>query len=267
MDSDESAGMEASVSGKVKAGEPPIRKAMVLAAGRGERMRPLTDKRPKPLIEVNGSPMIDQILDRLAAAGIEDAVVNLHYLGDQLHEHLEGRPRPRVSFSREESLLDTGGGVTKALPLLGEEPFFVVNGDVVWLDGPRPVLQRLAEAWNPDTMDALLLLQPGNGAFGYDGPGDFRMDPLGRLTRRAERKLAPFVYAGLQVLHPRLFEGAPEGAFSLNLLWDQAAAAGRLYGLRHEGAWYHVGTPAALKAVERELLYELGGWRDDGNGG
>ncbi len=244
-----------------------IRTAMVLAAGRGERMRPLTEERPKPMIPVNGQPMIDQLLDRLADAGVEQAVVNLHYKGDLLRRHLEGRERPRIVFSDEESLLDTGGGIARALPLLGEEPFYVANGDVVWLDGPAPALGRLAEAWDPERMDALLLLQPGNGAFGYDGLGDFRMDPEGRLTRRDERKLAPFIYAGLQVLHPRLLEGAPEGAFSLNRLWDRAAEAGRLYGLRHEGAWYHVGTPAALKAVERELAFELGGWRDETNGG
>jgi MurNAc alpha-1-phosphate uridylyltransferase len=231
---------------------------MVLAAGRGERMRPLTDSRPKPMIEVKGRPMIDQLLDRLAEAGVEEAVVNLHHLGGLLRRHLEARKgSPRIRFSEEESLLDTGGGVARALPLLGEAPFFVANGDVVWLDA----------AWDPEAMDVLLLLQPGSGAFGYDGPGDFRMDPQGRLTRRSERKLAPFVYAGLHILHPRLLEGAPNGAFSLNLLWDRAAAAGRLFGLRHEGAWYHVGTPAALQAVERELTLELGGWRDDMNGG
>ncbi|MEX0760664.1 MAG: nucleotidyltransferase family protein [Tistlia sp.] len=240
---------------------------MVLAAGLGQRMRPLTDERPKPMIAVNGAPMIDQLLDRLAEAGVEEAVVNLHHHAGQLRRHLEGRTRPRILFSEEETLLDTGGGVARALPQLGEAPFFVANGDVVWLDGPDPALRRLAEAWDPETMDALLLLQPGSGAFGYEGPGDFRMDPAGRLTRRAERKLAPFVYAGLHILAPRLFEDAPEGAFSLNLLWDKAAAAGRLFGLRHEGAWYHVGTPQALAAVERELALELGGWRDDTNGG
>lgn len=245
----------------------PITRAMVLAAGRGERMRPLTDERPKPMIAVNGAPMIDQLLDRLAEAGVERAVVNLHYKGELLRRHLAGRTRPALSFSEEESLLDTGGGIARALPQLGEEAFFVANGDVLWLDGPRPALTRLAETWNPEAMDALLLLQPGNGAFGYDGLGDFRMEPDGRLVRRSERKLAPFVYAGLHVLHPRLFEGAPAGAFSLNRLWDKAAAAGRLYGLRHEGAWYHVGTPQALQAVERELAFELGGWRDETNGG
>lgn len=241
--------------------------AMVLAAGRGERMRPLTDERPKPLIEVNGRPMIDQVLDRLAEAGVEETVVNLHYRGAMLRSHLCGRDRPHIVFSEEETLLDTGGGLAKALPQLGDAPFFVANGDVVWLDGPKPALWRLAAAWDAERMDALLLVQPGNGAFGYDGLGDFRMDPAGRLTRRAERKLAPFVFAGLQILHPRLFGNAPGGAFSLNRLWDDAAARGRLFGLRHEGAWYHVGTPRALEAVERELSFELGGWRDEGNGG
>lgn len=255
------------MSARARPAPARITRAMVLAAGRGERMRPLTDERPKPMIAVKGAPMIDQVLDRLAEAGVERAVVNLHYRGDQLRRHLAGRTRPALAFSEEESLLDTGGGVARALRQLGDEAFFVANGDVVWLDGPRPALTRLAEAWDPEAMDALLLLQPGSGAFGYDGLGDFRMEPDGRLVRRVERKLAPFVYAGLQVLHPRLFEGAPEGAFSLNLLWDRALAAGRLFGLRHEGAWYHVGTPQALQAVERELALELGGWRDDTNGG
>lgn len=244
-----------------------IRRAMVLAAGLGQRMRPLTNDRPKPMIAVNGAPMIDQLLDRLAVAGVEEAVVNLHYRGERLRAHLEGRERPAIRFSEEDSLLDTGGGIAKALPLLGDGPFLVANGDVVWLEGPRPALTRLAEAWDPAAMDALLLLQPGSGAFGYDGLGDFRMESDGRLVRRSERKLAPFVYAGLHVLHPRLFDEAPQGRFSLNLLWDRAAAAGRLFGLRHEGAWYHIGTPQALKAVERELALELGGWRDDTNGG
>ena len=229
--------------------------AMVLAAGRGERMRPLTDSRPKPLIEVQGQAMLDRVLDRLAAAGVERAVVNAHHLGEQIAERVAGRARPAVTLSPEAALLDTGGGVVKALPLLGPAPFFVANGDVVWLDGLVPALERLAAAWNEGLMDALLLLHPAVDAFGYDGPGDFMMGPTGLLRRRREREVAPFVFAGLQILHPRLFAGAPEGAFSLNLLYDKAAEAERLWGLRHDGRWFHVGTPDALGQVEDALHY------------
>ncbi len=228
-------------------------RAMVLAAGRGERMRPLTDRVPKPLIQVRGKAMLDWALDRLAAVGVAQAVVNLHHLGEQIEEHLAGREAPKIVFSPEAELLDTGGGITAALPWLGEEAFFAVNGDVVWLDGLKPALQRLAETWNDAEMDALLLLHPVVAAYGYDGAGDFVMDPAGRLRRRREREVAPFVFAGLQVLHPRLFRDVPSGAFSLNLLYDRAAEAERLWGLRHDGQWYHVGTPEALQGVEDAL--------------
>lgn len=228
-------------------------RAMVLAAGRGERMRPLTNRVPKPLIEVRGRAMLDWALDRLAAVGVTRAVVNLHHLGGQIETHLAGRKSPAIVFSREAELLDTGGGITAALQWLGEGPFFAVNGDVVWLDGLKPALQRLAENWDESEMDALLLLHPVVAAYGYDGPGDFVMDSAGRLRRRREREVAPFVFAGLQILHPRLFAEVPQGAFSLNLLYDRAAAAKRLWGLRHDGQWFHVGTPAALQGVEDAL--------------
>jgi MurNAc alpha-1-phosphate uridylyltransferase len=233
--------------------------AMVLAAGRGLRMRPLTETTPKPLIAVHGVPMIDRVLTRLGACGVDKAVVNLHHLGDKLRRHLVNWPKPTLVFSEEDELLETGGGVKKALPELGPEPFFVVNGDVVWLDGYQPALERLRTVWDPQAMDALLLLQPSPVAIGYEGPGDFVMDPSGRLRRRREREVAPFTFAGLQILKPDLFAGTPDGAFSLNLIYDRAIEARRLYGLRHDGAWYHVGRPDDLVRAEAELRFELGG--------
>ncbi len=230
-------------------------RAMVLAAGLGERMRPVTERLPKPLIEVRGKTMLDWALDHLAAAGIAEAVINLYHLGDQIEAHARGRRRPRIVFSRETELLDTGGGVAAALDRLGPGAFYVLNGDVVWLDGLQPTLERLAQAWNEEEMDALLLLQPVADAHGYDGPGDFAMDALGRLHRRREREVAPFVFAGVQVLHPRLFDAAPEGAFSLNLLYDRAIERERLWGLRHDGRWFHVGTPEAVQGAEDALHY------------
>ena len=226
---------------------------MILAAGLGERMRPLTDRMPKPLIAVAGRALIDSILDRLEAAGVPDVVVNLHYLGEQLERHLQARARPRIAFSREAVRLETGGGVRQALPLLGGDPVYVVNGDVCWLDGVVPALDRLAAAWRDESMDALLLVQPTATAFGYDGRGDFLLDPWGLARRRGEREVAPFVFAGVQILHPRLFAGTPEGPFSLNLLYDKAAAKGRLHGLRHDGEWFHIGTPRDLQDVEEAL--------------
>ncbi len=231
------------------------KRAMILAAGLGERMRPLTKTRPKPMIEVRGRPMIDTLLDRLHAAGVREAVVNLHYLGPMIEAHLKGRARPKVLFSFEAERLETGGGVRKALPLLGKKAFFVINGDICWLDGCSPALRRLAAAWDEDVMDALLLVHPMAYAIGYEGRGDFVLRPEGRLRRRREREVAPFVFAGMQILHPRLFEGAPEGSFSLNCCYDKAAENERLWGLRHDGEWFHVGTPEDLREVEDELHY------------
>ena len=238
----------------VPQGPHPTR-GMVLAAGRGERMRPLTDSLPKPLIEVRGRTMLDRVLDRLAAAGVARAVVNSHHLADRIEAHLAGRERPEIVLSREAELLDTGGGVRAALGPLGEAPFYVLNGDVVWLDGPTPALGRLAAAWDDTRMDALLLVHAAAFAVGYEGVGDFLMDPMGLLSRRGEQRVAPFVFTGIQILHPRLFEGAPEGRFSLNRLYDKAGADGRLCGLRHDGEWFHVGTPDALRGVEDALHY------------
>lgn len=230
------------------------RTAMVLAAGFGERMRPLTDTMPKPLVPVAGRPLIDHVLDRLAAAGIERAVVNVHYLADMIEGHLKGRTSPRIVISDERAkLLDTGGGVVKALGLIGGEPFIHVNSDTIWIDGVKPNLERLAETFDPAAMDALLLLAPVSASIGYAGRGDFTMAADARLTRRGERDVAPFVYAGAAILRPELFKDAPAGAFSLTKLFDRAAAAGRLHGLRMEGVWMHVGTPEAIKDAEAAI--------------
>ncbi len=232
---------------------PPPTRAMVLAAGKGLRLRPVTLSRPKPLVAVAGKAMLDWVLDRLAAAGVEETVVNAHHLGHMIDRHVLSRTVPRIRVSHEVTLLETGGGVKRALPHLGERPFYVANGDVVWRDGKEPALLRLAQAWDDALMDALLLLQPTASAIGYQGRGDFVMDQLGRLRRRKEGEVAPFLFAGIQILKRSLFADTPEGAFSLNLLYDRAIAAGRLYGLRHDGTWYHVGTPEDLARVEAAL--------------
>jgi MurNAc alpha-1-phosphate uridylyltransferase len=230
------------------------RSAMVLAAGRGERMRPLTDRVPKPLIAVAGQPLIDHVLDRLAAAGVERAVVNVHYLADAIERHVAGRKRPRIVISDErQQLLDTGGGVVKALPVLGGEPFFHVNSDTIWIDGVRSNLKRLVEGFDPAATDALLLLAPVATSIGYIGRGDFFMQPDGRLRRRSEQEIAPFVYAGAALLAPALFADAPAGAFPLTRMFDRAAQAGRLHGLRLEGVWMHVGTPDAIVQAEAAI--------------
>ncbi len=230
------------------------RRAMVLAAGLGTRMHPLTDKIPKPMVAVAGKPLIDHVLDRLAQTGVERAVVNVHYLADLLITHLASRTRPKVVISDERGLLlGTGGGVKKALPELGDAPFFHINSDTIWIDGVKPNLAQLADAFDPATMDGLLLLAPTAGSVGYAGRGDFAMAPDGRLRQRAEQEIAPFVYAGAAILSPALFAGAPSGEFSLTTLFDRAAGAGRLHGLRLEGLWMHVGTPDAVATAEAAI--------------
>ncbi|MFZ4762510.1 MAG: nucleotidyltransferase family protein [Alphaproteobacteria bacterium] len=239
-------------------------KAMILAAGLGERMRPLTIYKPKPLIEVCGQPIIDWCFDHLRRAGVNNNVVNLHYLGEMIEHHLEKMgekyPNSSISFSPEKELLNTGGGVRQALPLLGEEAFFVLNADTIWLDGPMPALRRLAECWDETTMDVLLLMQPKPKAHFHDGPGDYAMDSLGRLRYRKEREIVSYVYAGVHIMHPRLLEHAPQGAFSLKKLWDSAEKEGRLYGLVHDGWWFHVGTPEALDATNNILQRKTVHW-------
>jgi len=230
------------------AGANTIDTAMVLAAGLGVRMRPLTDDRPKPMVELAGRTLLDRALDRIFAAGVQRAVVNTHYKAEVIHRHLAGRDD--IVLSHEEERLETGGGVRRALASFDGRPFFVVNSDAVWLDGPVPALSRLAASWDADTMDALLLLQPVGSATGYDGPGDYHRGAAGKLVRRAPDGTAAFIFAGVQILHPRLFEGCPEGAFSLNILYDKAQAAGRLFGLEHDADWFHVGTPEELARTE-----------------
>ena len=228
--------------------------AMVLAAGFGTRMRPLTDRMPKPLVRVAGKTLLDHVLDRLAEAGVERAVVNVHHFAEQMIDHLESRNDPRIVISDERGvLLDTGGGVLKALPELGEAPFFHLNADTIWIDGVKPNLARLAEAFDAASMDALLLLAPTAGSVGYAGRGDFAFAADGTLRKRAEREVAPFVYAGAAILTPALFAGSPAGAFSLTRLFERAADAGRLHGLRLEGLWMHVGTPDAIAAAEAAI--------------
>jgi MurNAc alpha-1-phosphate uridylyltransferase len=230
-------------------------RAMVLAAGIGARMRPVTDRIPKPLVSVGGKALIDHVLDRLAAAGVETAVVNVHHFADQIERHLESRRRPGIVISDERAaLLDTGGAVVKALDLLGDAPFLHVNSDTIWIEGVRPNLDRLAATFDPARMDGLLLMAATASSIGYEGRGDFALAPDGRLRRRAEREVVPFVYAGAAMFAKTMFADAPTGRFSLNQWFDRAIDAGRLYGLRLEGLWMHVGTPAAIAQAEAAIL-------------
>jgi MurNAc alpha-1-phosphate uridylyltransferase len=231
------------------------KKAMVLAAGLGLRMRPLTNTMPKPLVSVAGRPLLDHVLDRLAEAGVTQAVVNVHYLPDQIIDHVATRTAPRVTISDERDLvLGTGGAVVKALPLLGNEPFFHLNADTMWIDGVRPNLTRLAEAFDPAKMDILLLMAPTASSIGYAGSGDYAMAADGSLRRRKELQVVPFVYAGVAIMSPALFADAPRGEFSLTTMFDRANERERLFGLRMDGVWMHVGTPDAVRAAEDAFL-------------
>lgn len=229
--------------------------AMVLSAGLGKRMRPLTATRPKPLVPVAGKPLIDHVLDRLAECGVAKAVVNVHYLAGHLEAHLATRRQPLVTISDErELLLETGGGMVKALadgrlP----DPFFALNSDNIWLDGPRNALAELSLAWKPEAMDALLLLVRHPSAHNYHGQGDFHLDPLGRISRRRPGRVAPFIFTGIQLVSHRLLREAPEGPFSTNVLWSRAIEEGRLYGLVHTGQWCEVGDPQAIGPTEALL--------------
>ncbi len=234
------------------------KRAMVLAAGLGLRMRPLTATTPKPLVSVAGRPLIAPILDALRDAGVEDVVINIHHLAEQMQRFASKIKTPQIHLSDEVSkLMDSGGGVKKALGHLGEESFFVLNADSFWIDGPRSNIRRLAEAWSPQAMDVLLLLASGAQITGYDGRGDFLMDSDGRLSRRPERAVAPFVYAGVALMKPELFVDTPEGPFSLNLIFDRAITTGRLFGLRLDGEWLHVGTPDAIADAEQKLMLSI----------
>jgi len=233
-----------------------ITTAMVLAAGLGKRMRPLTDAVPKPLVRLKGKPLLDHVLDRLADGGITRAVVNVHYKADQIEAHLAGRMHPEIVISDErDALLETGGGVVRALPLLGDAPFLIHNSDSVWIEGVGSNIARLIEAFDPKRMDSLLMLALGASSLGYGGQGDFVMAPDGLIARRGESRQAPFVFTGVSIAHPRLFDSAPAGPFSLNVVWDRAIREGRLYGFRLDGAWMHVGTPEALIEAEHCLVH------------
>jgi len=230
--------------------------AMILAAGLGRRMRPITATTPKPLVEVAGRSLIEHVLDRLDAAGVREVVVNVHYLAELVEVHVRRRTRLAVTISDERGrLLDTGGAIVKALPHLGPAPFFVANSDSFWIEGTRPNLARLAATWDADAMDGLLMLAPTVGSVGYSGSGDFDLAPDGRLGRRRDPRIAPFVYCGVAVLSPALFAGAPAGPFSLNALFDRAIEAGRLYGMRMDGVWLHVGTPDAIGQAEAAIRH------------
>lgn len=227
--------------------------AIVLSAGLGKRMRPLTAATPKPLVRVKGKPLIDYSLDALAEAGVAKAVVNVHYLADALQAHLAKRTSPRIVLSDERAmLLETGGGLAHALPLL-PDPFFCLNSDNIWLDGPRNVFRELSDGWDADRMDALLLMVRHPQAHNYDGEGDFHLDPIGRVSRRRPGRIAPYIYTGIQLVSHRLLSDAPEGAFSTNLLWNRAVEEDRLFGMVHTGHWFEVGTPAAIPATEAWL--------------
>lgn len=235
--------------------QPPLASdtAMILAAGLGKRMRPLTASQPKPLVRVAGKALIDHALDRLAEAGIARAVVNVHYLADALEAHVLARAVPKVTISDERALLlETGGGMLKALPQL-PDPFFALNADNIWLDGPKSAFHDLSRRWDAEKMDALLLVVPHARADNFRGPGDFHMDPMGRLSRRRDGRIAPFIYTGIQLVSHRLMRDAPEGPFSTNILWNRAMEEGRLYGLSFTGRWFEVGTPQAIRPTEEAL--------------
>jgi len=232
---------------------------MVLSAGLGTRMAPANNVVPKPLVQLDGRALIDHVLDRLADAGVEQAIVNVHHKADLIQAHLQGRRKPAIEISDErDKLLDTGGGVKKALPRLGSGPFLIHNADSVWIEGVGSNLVRLVQAWDGRRMDCLMLLALASHSLGYQGRGDFAFAADGRIRRRrVEQEMVPFAFTGVSMAHPRLFEGSPEGAFSLNAVWNTAIAAGRAYGMRMEGTWMHVGSPEALAQAEQQLAREI----------
>ena len=231
--------------------------AMVLAAGLGTRMRPLTDTIPKPLVPLAGRPLIDHVLDRLTQAGITRAVVNVHHHADLLEAHLKPRVIPEILISDERGvLLETGGGVVRALALLGDAPFLIHNSDSVWIERGTSNLSRLLDVWNASRMDSVMLLAPVSCSLGYDGPGDFHLADDGQLTRRSGTERAPYVFAGVSIIHPCMFKGESERRFSLNWVWDRAIAAGRLFGIPLDGLWMHVGTPEALNDANAAMADE-----------
>lgn len=227
--------------------------AMVMAAGLGKRMRPLTATQPKPLVRVAGKPLVDHALDRLADAGVAKVVVNVHYLADALEAHVKDRASPKIVISDErDQLLETGGGLVKAQSEL-PDPFFCLNADNIWLDGPQNAFADLSQRWNPDEMDALLLVVPHVRAANFAGQGDFYMDSVGKLSRRKPGRIAPFIYTGIQLVSHRLLRDAPDGKFSTNILWNRAIEEGRLYGISFTGTWFEVGTPQSIAPTEDAL--------------
>jgi N-acetyl-alpha-D-muramate 1-phosphate uridylyltransferase len=239
---------------------PPVPKtAMVFAAGLGIRMRPITEKLPKPLVKVRGRTLLDYSLDRLAESGVERAIVNVHWLADQIETYLAGRRAPKILISDERSkLLDQGGGIRRALPMIGDDPFLICNTDAFWIEGPRSNLARLARAFDSDAMDILLLVAASAGAIGVDWPGDFDMSRDGQLQPREPRHVAPFVYTGVGIVKPQLFEGETADVFRLAPFFHAAATKGRLYGVRLDGLWVHVGRPETIAeaelAIDRSIL-------------
>ena len=232
-----------------------VETAMIMAAGLGKRMRPLTESRPKPLVEVARMAMIDHCFEKLVEAGIGKAVVNVHYLPDMMESHLAAMSYPidiRVSDERAQ-LLETGGGLVQAEPLIEEDNFYCINSDNLWTDGPTNSLQQLALAWNEDQMDALLLLVPRSSAHNYQGTGDFHLDDESRISRKLPDQQAPFIFSGIQLISKRLLRDAPAGPFSTNIFWERAIGEGRLFGLVHEGQWFEVGSPEAIAPTEAAL--------------
>ncbi len=230
--------------------------AMVMAAGLGKRMRPLTASRPKPMVKVAGKPLLDHALDRLAAAGVARAVVNVHYLADGIEAHVARRARPAVAISDErEKLLETGGGLVRAWPLIAADPFFCLNSDALWLDGPTDVFRQLSALWEPRAMDALLLVVPHPRAHNYRGPGDFHLRADGRLERRRPGRVAPFVFTGIQLVAERLLRDPPQGAFSTNRFWSRAIDEGRLFGAVHQGEWIEIGEPHHIAMAEEMFAH------------
>ncbi|MEO8723017.1 MAG: nucleotidyltransferase family protein [Sphingobium sp.] len=230
--------------------------AMLMAAGLGKRMRPLTATRPKPLVKVAGMALMDHALDRLEAGGIERTVINAHYLADTVIAHVKARKTSMEIIISDErnKLLETGGGLMKAATLLGQVPFLCANSDNLWIDGPRDSIAMLSDLWDDDRMDALLLVVPHARATCHSGPGDFHMDSAGRLSRRKPSYIAPFVFTGVQIMSPRLLRDPPGDVFSTNVFWNRAMEAGRLFGASHQGLWFDVGTPQAIPVVEAVII-------------
>lgn len=235
----------------VKNSDNRIETAMILAAGFGTRMAPLTDTMPKPLVPFCGKPLIDWPIDRLAAAGVSRFIINTHYLPDQIEEHF--KTRKDIVLNYEPEIQETGGGVRDALDKIGDAPFFVTSSDAIWFDGIKPAVTRMLAAWDPDKMDALLLLVPVTDSYGYEGSGDYYLEPDERAEHRGDRLVAPYLFGGLQILKPGLFADAPNGPFPLRQIYNKVQKTGRLYGITHDGEWYHIGTPESLKQVEEVI--------------